>query len=89
MKNYPLKRLELQWTDHRFDLSNLDGNILKSGDTLYFPGHVAMYLEDGLYIHSTGKAGDMGVVINSLRPGHPLFREDLLEKLYAAAGLRL
>ena len=48
-----------------------------------------MYLEDGLYIHSTGKAGDMGVVINSLRPGHPQFRADLLEKLYAAAGLRL
>ena len=89
VKEYPLRRLELSWKDNMFDLSNLDSGVLKAGDTLYFPGHVAMYLGDGMYIHSTGKAGDMGVVVNSLRPEHPLFRKDLLEKLYAAAGLRL
>ena len=38
------------------------------GDLLYFPGHIAMYIGDGKYIHSTGKAGSGGVVINSLNP---------------------
>jgi len=89
VKEYPLRRLELKWTDNQFDLSNLDSNVLRAGDLIYFPGHVAMYLGDGLYIHSTGKAGDMGVVLNSLRPEHGLFRKDLLEKMYAAAGIRL
>lgn len=51
------------------------------GDLLYFPGHIAVYLGDGRYIHSTGKAGSDGVCINSLDPGAPDFRADLREKL--------
>lgn len=54
------------------------------GDLMFFPGHVAMYLEDGLYIHSTGRAGSDGVTFNSLDPASPLYREDLDLKMTAA-----
>ena len=88
VRDYPMKRLNLKWTDGQFDLENLDSGALKPGDALYFPGHVAMYLGDGIYLHSTAKAGSNGVVYNSLRPEHELFREDLLKSLYACAGIR-
>ena len=48
-------------------------------DLLYFKGHVAMYLGEGRYIHSTGKAGSDGVVINSLDPAAPDYRPDLAQ----------
>jgi cell wall-associated NlpC family hydrolase len=47
----------------------------KSADLLFWPGHVALYLGERRYIHSTGRSS--GVVINSLDPRHPDFREDL------------
>ncbi len=51
------------------------------GDLLYFPGHIALYLGDDLYVHSTGSQG--GVVQNSLNPSHSLYREDLHKDLNA------
>ncbi len=60
---------------------------MKPGDLLYFPGHIGMYLGDGMYIHSTGKVNASGVVYNSFVPGHELFRQDLLEKLYAVGSI--
>ena len=54
------------------------------GDLIFFPGHVAMYIENGDYIHSTGKAGSDGVVYNSLNPASPIYRQDLDEKVTAA-----
>ncbi len=59
----------------------------KCGDALYFPGHIAMYLGDGRYIHSTGAAASGGVVINSLDPADPLYREDLVKSLYAVGSI--
>ncbi len=53
----------------------------KAGDLLFFPGHVAMYMGEGQYIHSTGKTGSDGVTFNSLRPEDPNYRADLREKL--------
>lgn len=50
---------------------------MKKGDLLFFKGHVAMYLGDGRYVHATGRSGDDGVVVNSLEPGQPGYREDL------------
>ncbi|MCI5927120.1 MAG: C40 family peptidase [Pseudoflavonifractor capillosus] len=60
---------------------------MRPGDLLFFPGHVAMYLGDGRYIHATARAGDDGVVINSLRPGHADYRVDLAGSLTAVGSI--
>jgi cell wall-associated NlpC family hydrolase len=60
---------------------------IKMGDALYFPGHIAMYIGEGRYIHSTGKIGSGGVVYNSLQPEDPLYREDLVKQLYAVGSI--
>jgi hypothetical protein len=60
---------------------------IKPGDALYFPGHIAMYIGEGRYIHSTGKIGSGGVVYNSLQPEDPLYREDLVKQLYAVGSI--
>lgn len=57
------------------------------GDLLFFPGHVAMYLGDGRYIHATARAGDDGVVINSLCPGQAGYRADLAGSLTAVGSI--
>ena len=57
------------------------------GDALYFPGHIALYLGEGRYIHSTGAAASGGVVLNSLDPNDPLYREDLVKCLYAVGSI--
>lgn len=59
----------------------------KPGDALFFPGHVALYLGEGRYIHSTGAAASGGVVINSLDPADPLYREDLVKCLNAVGSI--
>lgn len=59
----------------------------KLGDALFFPGHVALYLGEGRYIHSTGAAVSGGVVINSLEPEDPLYRDDLVKSLYAVGSV--
>lgn len=66
---------------HPISLSQID-----RGDLLYFSGHVAMYLENGMYVHSTGKAGSDGVVLNSLDPASPLYREDLAQGILAVGS---
>ena len=57
------------------------------GDALYFPGHIALYLGQGMYLHSTGAAASGGVVYNSLDPASPLYREDLVKSLYAVGSV--
>ena len=49
---------------------------MKPGDLMYWTGHVAMYIGNDKYVHSTGKSS--GVVINSLNPKDADFREDLV-----------
>ena len=58
----------------------------RAGDLLYFPGHVAMYLGGGEYIHSTGRAGDNGVTINSLYPEAANYRADLPGQITAVGS---
>ena len=60
---------------------------MQPGDALYFPGHIALYLGEQLYIHSTGAAVSGGVVLNSLDPASPLYRADLDEKLTAVGTI--
>lgn len=54
---------------------------LKTGDLIFFPGHVAMYLGNSRYIHSTAYDATPCVTINSLDPNDPDFREDLAGKI--------
>lgn len=68
-----------------FPIHEIPREEMKPADLLFFPGHVAMYLGEGKYIHSTGKAGDDGVTINSLDPADPDYREDL-DKGMTAVG---
>ena len=62
-----------------FDMHKIPYEDVKKGDLLFFKGHVAMALGDGRIVHSTGRAGDDGVVINSLIPSLPDYRKDLSE----------
>ena len=57
---------------------------VKPADLLYFPGHVALYLGEGRYVHATARSGR--VVINSLDPAHPDYREDLARSLLAVGS---
>lgn len=60
-----------------FALVEIDPEAMDVGDAIFFPGHVAMYLGAGRYIHATGHAGSDGVAVNSLDPAHPDYRSDL------------
>ena len=68
-----------------FPIKRIPISEMREGDLVFFPGHVAMYLGDGLYIHSTGRVGDNGVTINSFDAKSPLYRSDL-PKLITAVG---
>ena len=70
-----------------FPVHEIPRSAIKTGDLLFFPGHVALYLGDGRYIHSTAKNGSDGVVINSLDPAHPDYREDLDKGMTAAGSI--
>ncbi len=70
-----------------FPLKEIPKERMKAGDLLFFPGHVAMYLGDGLYIHSTGKIGSGGVVYNSLDPSSPIYRQDLVDCMKAVGSI--
>lgn len=64
-----------------FDLVEVSRAEMDVGDLLFFPGHVAMYLGGGEYLHATGKAGSDGFDVNSLKPGSPLYRPDLANSI--------
>lgn len=70
-----------------FPIHEIPPERARPGDLLYFPGHMAVYLGEGRYIHSTGKAGSDGVCVNSLDPSSPAFRADLREKLEKVGSL--
>ncbi len=55
----------------------------KKGDLLFFPGHVAVYLGEGLFIHSTTALG--GVGYNSFNEYSPIYSENLKNTLEAVA----
>ena len=70
-----------------FALKKITLEQAKPGDLLFFPGHVAMYLGDGRFIHSTGHTGTEGVILSSLNPDAPDYREDLLHTLQAVGSV--
>ena len=64
-----------------FPMHKIPMEKMQEGDLLFFPGHVAMYLGNQQYIHSTAGNNCHGVVINSLDPNAPDYRADLPEKI--------
>jgi cell wall-associated NlpC family hydrolase len=58
-----------------FPIKEIPFKNLKKGDLIFFPGHVAMYLEDGNYVHSS-TSNDI-VKINSLNENAENYNEYL------------
>lgn len=70
-----------------FPVREIPKEEMLPGDLMYFPGHIAMYMGNGRYIHSTGKIGNSGVVINSLNTDAADYREDLVQSWYASGSI--
>lgn len=70
-----------------FPVHEIPFSHIKPADLLYFPGHIALYLGNGKYIHSTGNLKSFGCVINSLRPEDEDYRADLAESLLAVGSV--
>ena len=64
-----------------YPVKKIPVDALKKGDLIFFPGHVAIYLGEDKYIHSTGYTKTPCVTINSFRKEDPDFRVDLVDKI--------
>ncbi len=60
---------------------------VKKGDLLFFPGHVAVSLGEDRFVHSTGRAGDFGVVYGSFLENDEGYRPDLKASLQHCGSL--
>ena len=69
-----------------FPIHPIDAVKKKPADLFYYPGHIAMYIGRDEYIHATSRNGSDGVVINSLNPTAPHYREDLMAMMYAVGS---
>ncbi|HBR31127.1 MAG: C40 family peptidase [Eubacteriales bacterium] len=58
-------------------------NDAKAGDLIYFPGHMAVYLGDGEYVHSSAREGQ--VCIGSFCPDSDIY-DDWLAKNISHTG---
>ena len=61
----------------QYPVHSIPSGRLGPADLIYFPGHVAMYLGKGRFIHSTAFRATPCVTINSLDPADSLYRPDL------------
>ncbi|MEB2299174.1 C40 family peptidase [Lysinibacillus xylanilyticus] len=68
-----------------FPIKQIPIELIQKGDLLYFPGHIALYIGDDLYVHSS--LGGNEVNINSLNELHPLYRKDLATTITAVGSL--
>lgn len=67
-----------------FPIKEISMDNIQKGDLLYFPGHIAMYMGDDLYVHSS--LGGNEVSINSLNEAHPHYRKDLATTITAVGS---
>lgn len=68
-----------------FPIKEIPKDQLKMGDLMFFPGHVAMYIEEGRYIHSS--AGLNGVGYNSLNKEDEDYNKYLDENFTKAGSI--
>ncbi|MEO4055032.1 NlpC/P60 family protein [Solibacillus sp. CAU 1738] len=68
-----------------FPIVEISFEQIQPGDLLYFPEHIAMYIGDNLYVHSS--LGGNEVSINSLDERHPDYRKDLATTITAVGSL--
>jgi hypothetical protein len=70
-----------------YDIHEIKKEDIKKGDLVFFPGHVAVYMGDRRFIHSTGYAGTEGVCICGMDPGSEGYRGDLMGTISAYGSL--
>ena len=70
-----------------YPIHEIPREMAKKGDLFFFPGHVAIYLGEGRFIHSTGFKKSFGCVINSFNPEDKDYREDLANSITAAGSI--
>ena len=70
-----------------FCMHPIEFENMKTGDLMFFPGHVAMYLGNQRYVHSTAGNNCHGVVINSLDPQAEDYRADLPKMLKGVGSI--
>lgn len=70
-----------------YPMHAIDRSQIKEGDLIFFPGHVAVYIGGGKYIHATAYRKTPRVTVNSLRPEDPDYRGDLAESIEAFSSL--
>ena len=68
-----------------YPLREITRDEMKRGDLLFFPGHVAMYIGNDQYIHSS--LGGNEVNVNSLNPNDENYRKDLATTITGFASL--
>ncbi len=69
-----------------FPVREIPFSRIRPADLLYFPGHVALYLGNGQYVHATGNLRSFCCTINSLRPGDDAYRKDLADSITAVGS---
>jgi cell wall-associated NlpC family hydrolase len=70
-----------------YPIHGIKGEDIKKGDLIFFPGHVAVYMGDRRFIHSTGYTGTEGVCICGMEPGSEGYRGDLMGIISAYGSL--
>lgn len=74
------------YADTRF-VHEISAERALQGDIIYFNGHMALYIGDGEYVHSSASAGC--VTVNSLRKNSIIYRADLADKVVCFARSNL
>ena len=64
-----------------FPVKQIDRKGMKKADLIYFSGHIAMYLGEENFLHSSFT--EDGFAVNSLSPESPIYRKDLAESIIA------
>jgi hypothetical protein len=70
-----------------YAIHEISVQAVKKGDLIFFPGHVALYMGDRRFIHSTGYRDTEGVCICGMDKGSEGYRPDLMENISAYGSL--